>query len=352
MEKALKIAVIVIFIMSLLIADAQMSFDLFKAPTLLEKRKLAIFPERISMRFPDEFDTYMNDNFGFRKHFIRLNNLIDVKIFKTPPPGVILGNDDFLFMGCDWDSFIHRHSRYQDNELFEAALRIRKFQDKLKSRGIEFLLVIAPNKGTIYPEYIPKMRFTLQARSERERWNENLGKAGVNYLDVAPTLLEAKKRRLLYYKGDHHWNWYGGLIVSRQITSFLAGALGRKTPEFMVTSSIPDNWEATGGGSIDELLGVRTIRSNEKPAVEIVGEKLPPGILMGDSFRDWLYLDMVSDSLATISRQFSGTQLEAKQTKEAMVKALNDKRIRYFAAIYWEANQTNLLLDEQWEFDI
>ena len=58
-------------------------------PTLLEKRPLAPRPvfvqisEVLSDKLTSAFDIYTNDNFGFRKFFIRLNNFLDLNLLKT-----------------------------------------------------------------------------------------------------------------------------------------------------------------------------------------------------------------------------------------------------------------------------
>ena len=72
--------------------------------TLLEERLLAPRPvlvqisEVLSDKLTSAFDAYTNDNFGFRKFFIRLNNFLNLKLLKTSTNSrVILGEADFLF---------------------------------------------------------------------------------------------------------------------------------------------------------------------------------------------------------------------------------------------------------------
>ena len=82
--------------------DTQMLLRLVPEPTLLEKHPLAHRPvlvqisEVLSNKLTSAFDTYTNDNFGFRKFFTRLNNFLDLNLLKTSTnKRVILGKEDF-----------------------------------------------------------------------------------------------------------------------------------------------------------------------------------------------------------------------------------------------------------------
>ena len=308
MKFIIQLATIIAVCALLVSVSAQMLFKIFPDPTLLEKRALSPLPpvasasQVFSDKFTNAFNDYVNDNFGFRKLFIRLNNFIDVTIFRTTSnQRVILGKEGFLFEQTDWDSFVHRHSSLSDQQLLKATRRVRTFQDRLKSRNIEFLFVMAPNKGTVYPEYLPGQGYLLNTLPERERWFAMLKEAGVNHLDVLPAILGAKKQRFMYYKGDHHWNKYASLIASERIVNHLAEKLGMVRPTFEVLGAKPDRHESTGGGALDELLGVKTLRTDDEPLVEFRGERLPQGIVFGDSFVHWLYLSHGSVSLEEIA---------------------------------------------------
>ena len=155
--------------------DTQMLLRLVPEPTLLEKRPLAPRPvlvqisEVLSDKFTSAFDAYTNDNFGFRKLFIRLNNFLDWKLLKTSTnKRVILGEADFLFGLPDWASYVHDQTKHRDQQVLDAAFKIRALQDRLKSRGSEFLFVMAPNKGATYKEYTGQPGYVLHPVSEAD----------------------------------------------------------------------------------------------------------------------------------------------------------------------------------------
>ncbi len=69
--------------------------------------------------------------------------------------------------------------------------------------------MIAPNKETIYPEYLP----AGIARSDNPTWAdqilENLNETDVSVLDLRSTLLAEKQNAPVYFKTDTHWNPVG-----------------------------------------------------------------------------------------------------------------------------------------------
>ena len=349
MKKTIQIATISLFLAFLVAANAQMFLKLVPEPTLLEKRALAPYPvlteafDVFSDKFTSSLDAYVNDNFGFRKLFIRLNNFLDLKLLGTSSnKRVILGNSDFLFGLPDWDSFIHAHTKHTDQQVLEAAQKIKALQDRLKLRGIEFLFVMAPNKGTIYKEHFRQRGYFLHPVSEGDRWTKALNAAGVNQLEMVPDILKAKSERLIYYKGDHHWNKYAGLIATQRISDALALKLGMSPPALTVTGAQTDDTEKTGGGSLDELLGVKKVRVNQQPVFTVSGKLLPPGVVFGDSFVHWLNLDRTSEKLQAVA--------DLNAAKKFRI-AMESPDIRFLVVHLSEAHPDDLMNSTIWNVD-
>ena len=80
----------------------QMNLNIFNTSTINEKREKAQKPvfnkdEDISI-YLQNYETYFNDNFGFRENFIKLANTIDVKVFNiSSNSNVILGKNNYLY---------------------------------------------------------------------------------------------------------------------------------------------------------------------------------------------------------------------------------------------------------------
>ena len=347
MKRVIQLGTILVFFLLLVAVTLQMVFKIVQEPTLLEKRALASPPHLNSIRgitsddFLAGFTAYVNDNFGFRKIFIRLNNLIDFKVLKTPSnQEIILGAESMLFGRSDWNGVIKKHTTYTDAQITAGAKRIRAFQDRLQLRGQKFVFVFAPNKGTIYPELLIAHKYLLNQFSERERWILALKVAGVNSLDVSPMILNAKQKRLLYYNGDHHWNRFASLMTSQLIVDTFASQMNVPGPRFEITGVQPDGWERAGGGSYDELLGVKATRVNEEPIVKVTGPKLPRGAVFGDSFLLWLYLDKASEDFESVADLNKIDKFKA---------AINRTDTKFVLVHLWEANSSQLIDSKVWD---
>jgi hypothetical protein len=108
--------------------------------------------------------------------------------------------------------------------------RLDRLHDLLVSRkkwaeglGAEFLFVIAPDKTSIYPEFLPDWFDPIEGPSLTDQLVARLQAAGdVDFLDLRPALKEAKRGgRPLYYAGDTHWNSEGAFVGSSAVARWL-----------------------------------------------------------------------------------------------------------------------------------
>lgn len=169
--------------------------------------------------FPAEFEEYYNDNLPYRNQLIRLNNSIDYFVFKqSSNDKVLLGKDGWLFYTSDGNPVEQSlgYWLFSDEELKTIADNLTVSKASLESRGIEFVLFIAPNKETIYTEYLPeeyeRKRETTSADQLVEYLREN---TDIRVVYPKEEILQAKAEnpdKLLYYKLDTHWNAMGGYI--------------------------------------------------------------------------------------------------------------------------------------------
>ena len=143
---------------------------------LLENRNLAAWPvmklDRATFgALPDRFEAYFNDHFGFRKRLIYWLAIAKVQVFGvTSTPGVTLGSRGWLYLASDSAVLSFRAARPYTVLQLEAYRRIIEARrDWLASRGIAYLLVIAPNKDTIYPEFMPAGFNKLNSRSRLDQ---------------------------------------------------------------------------------------------------------------------------------------------------------------------------------------
>jgi len=119
------------------------------------------------------------------------------------------------------DDYQHINGLSQaDLERFRQALD--GLNEDLRQKGIKFLVVIPPNKNTIYPEYVPDEIPVKTAPSRYDQLVEYMQQHGkTQIIDLRPVLLEARKTRVVYFAKDTHWNDYGAVIAYQQIIQAL-----------------------------------------------------------------------------------------------------------------------------------
>ena len=199
--------------------------------TLKEKRKLAQFPE-LNWRletiesFPKAFDRYIRDNFGFRNKLIKLYNTLQVKWLKqSPVPAVVIGEDGWLFNaleGAISDYYGRNKPTILSLETWRQTLEVRK--KWFEQQDIAYFLIIAPNKHSIYSEFLPK---SIRQAAGMTRWTKFMAHLEEYktspVIDSRQALLAAKTLTNVYHKTDTHWNDYGAFIAAQEIAKQIAG---------------------------------------------------------------------------------------------------------------------------------
>ncbi|WP_442756452.1 alginate O-acetyltransferase AlgX-related protein [Methylocystis sp. JAN1] len=87
---------------------------------------------------------------------------------------------------------------------------------KLAARGISYVVAIAPEKSSIYPEKLPS-EYRLASPTLAELLTTACRQAGVEAVDLTSALRLAKGAMDLYFRVDSHWTYYGAYIAYRSI---------------------------------------------------------------------------------------------------------------------------------------
>lgn len=216
----------------------------------------------------------------------------------------VAGADGWLFFGGElrllslgrfWGDDAAKVSRAHKPELADPVPAILDFQQQLKARGIELLVVPVPPKASIYPEKIVP-GFDVRTKDpapELHRFYEELRAAGVDVLDLS-NLFVAKRdenRGPVFCKTDSHWSGFGCVLAAEAIAEKVRPKLGKP----MTAKEYVAEWkEAEREGDLAALLGPGGHKTPpEKIAVQSVSEKgtgaavqedpNSPLLLLGDS---------------------------------------------------------------------
>lgn len=194
-----------------------------------ERRETAIFPQPNSpiAYWLVSFESWFNDHFGFRKQLITFDSLIKYFTFKVSanPDKILAGKDDWLFLGPWFNDYVNVHRGLNQFTQTELEQWVKKFEHRYKwlaDRDIPFLLVLVPNKSTIYPEMMPDWATVVNPDGRLDQVIKGLAKTAVPFLDLRETLMDAKGDNIVYFKQDSHWNNYGAYIGYRAIMDRLS----------------------------------------------------------------------------------------------------------------------------------
>jgi len=163
------------------------------------------------------------DNFPFRDAMIEtLNRIRLAATGESPMRTLIRGREGWWFYNDemaleDWLGA----TRFEEEELRDNVRLFQERRDWLAARGIALLVVIAPNKKTIYGEFLPEGFRKLREASRLDQLARAMEEGGIPFLDLRPALRAAKAVRQAYWKTDSHWNDWGALAGCSAIVDAL-----------------------------------------------------------------------------------------------------------------------------------
>jgi len=223
-----------------LIASA--CLGVFRAPreesASFEKRNPAALPEFPDSRaalaaFPARFERFFDDRFGLRPTLVKIDHFAKVIVFGVSPVSkVLVGKSGWLyFKGEDtkaFDRWYRGTDPFSDTQI--AALREELLARTafLASRGIPFIVVIVPEKYSVYPEFLPDWATPVVAKSSLDRVVADLARhPQLNVIDLRAILRAAKAADRVYYQTDSHWNYLGSMVgyaaLMQEATRLLPG---------------------------------------------------------------------------------------------------------------------------------
>ncbi len=278
-----------------------------------ENRNPAPFPGnplRESATYPARFDSWQLDSLPFRQYLVPSSRAFARLLIEGGSDGVIRGKDGFWFYaatndGAPVEDFLggNLFRRYELNRTVKALEECRA---ALAARNIDLLVVVPPNKISVYPELLPAARrYRRPSMNRAEQLGEALKQQApqVKYIYLADALRAAKNTtpHPLYFKEDTHWNQLGAYIGIRAFQHRLNPGLALPDPtenrlEIASTNEFADLWKYRGGSG--EAPFDRNIRVRLPWRAETFGEMIPgkfhrrgENASAPDPRRVWIYRD-------------------------------------------------------------
>ena len=130
-------------------------------------------------------------------------------------PKVIAGKARYLFLGNKYGKIIDKVEgkfSYTEKDIDQWTDRLKDLQTWYEDNNIKFIIVIAPNKHSVYKDRLPDWIKT-KSRTLTDDIVDHSKKRQINILDLRAILIDNKDKRPLYMKTDTHWNNVGAAIA-------------------------------------------------------------------------------------------------------------------------------------------
>lgn len=158
-----------------------------------------------------ELDQYVSDHFAFRQEMITANAVLMSGLFHVSgTEDVLLGRGGWLFYRETINDF-SGIATMSERRLYAAARNLYLMQEAAEKQGKTFLFTIAPNKNSIYPEYMPYYVRKTDEQGNASRFIRHLRQQKVRYIDLFQPLKNDTK--VLYHRLDSHWTNEGASLA-------------------------------------------------------------------------------------------------------------------------------------------
>ncbi len=195
----------------------------FGAGSETENRRLAPAPgwpafDTVS-DWPERLRDYVSDHYPLRAWMIQSAARLRFALHMEPGDRAVIGRDGWLFLSRKNALNQARGADpLSDRELASLHDYFQGEQDFWQSRGVQWLHVLAPGKGSMLRDQLPA-RVKIIGPARALQWQATLNASAVNSLDLLPTLQGAES---LYYRSDSHWNCRAADLAFAQIMARLA----------------------------------------------------------------------------------------------------------------------------------
>lgn len=138
-------------------------------------------------------------------------------------PTVIVGREGWLFLAQEQPGLNEQHyflglTPFSPDELERWERVLEKRRRWLGQRGIVYIVVIAPNKSSVYADKLPD-EYQGDRRTRLDQITSYLGSrgSGVALIDPRQVLIEGRRQYETYWATDTHWNTWGAFLACGEI---------------------------------------------------------------------------------------------------------------------------------------
>lgn len=219
MKKAVNIIYVVICLAICLVPFAGMTVA--KTDTTTENRRMAEFPKfmtegKPNIEYLSELGDWFEDHFAFRPWLVMADSVVQSKVFGVSNMDTVcVGKEGWLYYTSTIPDYLGTEV-LSDAGLHNAVRNIDITRRIVEDKGAAFLLVIPPNKNTIYGEQMPYYdSCVVNETSNLELLEKELSDTEISYVNLRD-IFDVEKE-ILYMKRDSHWNGKGAVLAYNAI---------------------------------------------------------------------------------------------------------------------------------------
>ena len=192
---------------------------------------------------------YLNQNIGFRNFFVRLYNQLHYTLYnQARAKEVVIGKDDYLYEEKYNKAYMGRDFIGED-KIREKVKKIKGISDILRRKGIDLIILLAPGKGSFYPEFIPeKYHPKNRTTTNYEVYKRALTEAGIHLLDFHSWFRKMKTNAPypLFPKTGIHWSKYGEVLAADSLINYINSIQKEKQIPQLLISDIETSSKMRG----------------------------------------------------------------------------------------------------------
>ena len=169
---------------------------------------------KLNMEYTTKLADYYSEHFGFRQELVTANATLNETLFaRSTNDKTTVGKDGWYFFNESLDDYTGG-SALSERGIYRLQRTLDLMNQYAERGNITMIFFAAPNKNSVYPEFMPWHIRQSRAPSNLDRLTEAM--AGSDYyIDMKQELLVLKESEShdIYLKHDSHWNNLGALAA-------------------------------------------------------------------------------------------------------------------------------------------
>ena len=274
-----------------------------------------------SGEYQRQLEAQLSERFGFREPIIRLYNQYLWDCYrKTYVEEIVPGRDNWLYYQQSVSDYYGAEMyRWQPNAetartaFDREAVRMWKLRQVLKDYGVDFLMFMAPEKGFLYPEHLPRLKIDTTSVNAREYYAAKFEEMGFPYIEMTRWFLALKEADTLPFslmsQSGAHWG-FSSVVAADSLLKLMGSLSGEALPK-LVVGPYHESADSTQQGDCDLEMNLNLLRPLPRPYDRLIDAEVsieadstvrkPNVLFVGNSFLWRMHHYIPFDELFTSS---------------------------------------------------